>query len=350
MKRAETYYDYTKRVLGELLSTDSPTGFYHAIVEKLKRLLSEMGYTAEIDRKNVVSVQVKGKSSEKKVATSAHVDTLGLMVRSVESDGKIRFTRLGGPILATLDGEYCRVYTRGGKAYTGTILSLSPSVHVFPDSRERARDEENMYVRLDEEVYSKEDVIALGIENGCFIAYDPKTVFTESGYIKSRFLDDKAGSSCLLTALKILKEEALVPAYDTIFCFTNYEEVGHGAATVGKDCDELIAVDMGCIGKDLSCKETDVSVCAKDSGGPYDYDVTNKLISLAKKENLNYAVDIYPLYGSDVGASYSAGNNIKGGLIGPGVAASHGMERTHKKGVMATVDLLLNYLLTEDEK
>lgn len=344
MQKAENYKDYTCSVLKEILEADSPTGFPALVIEKLRAVLCRMGYESEISNKNVASVFVKGISSRKKICVSAHVDTLGAMVRSVSSNGEIRFTKVGGPLLPTLDGEYCRIYTRDGRVYTGTILSSSPSVHVFPDAASRTRDEDNMYVRLDEEVSSSEDVRRLGVENGCFICYDAKTVFTDSGFVKSRFLDDKAGSACLLTVLKMMKEDGLRPEYDTTFCFTNYEEVGHGAATVGKEADELLAVDMGCIGLDLSCKETQVSICAKDSSGPYDYEMVNRLIDCAKRNAVDYAVDIYPRYSSDVSASRSAGNDVRGGLIGPGVAASHGMERTHLKGIFATVDLIASYL------
>lgn len=344
MQKAENYKDFTCSVLKEILEVDSPTGFPVLIIEKLRAVLRRMGYESEVSNKNVASVFVKGNSSRKKICVSAHVDTLGAMVRSVSSNGEIRFTKVGGPLLPTLDGEYCRIYTRDGRVYTGTILSSSPAVHVFPDAASRTRDEDNMYVRLDEEVSSSEDVKKLGIENGCFICYDTKTVVTDSGFVKSRFLDDKAGSACLLTVLKMMKDGGSRPEYDTTFCFTNYEEVGHGAATVGKEADELLAVDMGCIGLDLSCKETQVSICAKDSSGPYDYDMVNRLIDCAKRNAVDYAVDIYPRYSSDVSASRSAGNDVRGGLIGPGVAASHGMERTHLKGIFATVDLIASYL------
>jgi putative aminopeptidase FrvX len=236
------------------------------------------------------------------------------------------------------------VYADGGKVYTGTFLSDSPSCHVYKDAGTKERNEDTMYVRLDEEVYSATDVEKLGIRTGSMIALDPKTTVTDSGYIKSRFLDDKAGSGCLLAVLYALKKENLTPAFDTDFYFTNYEEVGHGAATIARDADELIAVDMGCVGAGLACKETQVSVCVKDGRGPYDYEIVERLLSLAKEKGIDYAADVYPYYGSDVGAAWSAGADVKGGLIGPGVQASHGMERTHIKGLTATTALLAAYL------
>lgn len=344
MIHQKSYEEYMLSALAELLKVDSPTGFSKAINEKLTEMLSKIGYYAETTNKRLVKVCVKGKSSGKKLAISAHVDTLGAMVRSISGDGAIRFTKLGGPILPTFDGEYCKIYADGGKVYTGTFLSDSPSCHVFKDAGSKERNEDTMYVRIDEEVTSKKDVEALGIRTGSLIAIDTKTTVTDSGYVKSRFLDDKAGSACLLTVLYLMKKENLVPDYDVDFYFTNYEEVGHGAATVAKDADELLAVDMGCVGADLACRETQVSICVKDGRGPYDYEMVERLISLAKKNGIDYATDVYPYYGSDVGAAWSAGADVKGGLIGPGVHASHGLERTHIKGLVATVSLLSAYL------
>ena len=340
----KNYEKYMLDSLKEILAVDSPTGFSKSINEKLVEMLTKLGYKVEVTNKRAVRVGVKGKCSEKKLAVSAHVDTLGAMVKSISGNGELRFTRLGGPILATLDGEYCKIYADGGKIYTGTFLSDSPSCHVYKDAGTKERNEDTMYVRIDEEVSSKADVEKLGIRVGSLIAIDTKTTITDSGYVKSRFLDDKAGSACLLAVLYALKSENLVPAYDVDFYFTNYEEVGHGAATIAKDADELLAVDMGCVGNGLSCKETQVSVCVKDGHGPYDYEMVERLLSIAKANGLDYAADVYPYYGSDVGAAWSAGADVKGGLIGPGVHASHGMERTHKKGLVATVSLISAYL------
>lgn len=342
--KAENYKSFILSTLKEIMSVDSPTGFSAAINQKLTEILSSLGYAAKESNKRLIKVSVPGNDRKKKVAVSAHVDTLGALVRSISADGKIRFTRLGGPVLPTFDGEYCRIYADGGRIYTGTFLSDSCSCHVYRDAGTLERNENTMYVRLDEEVNSASDVKSLGIRTGSLIALDPKTTVTESGFIKSRFLDDKAGSTCLLTVLAAMKQEGKTPACDVDFYFTNYEEVGHGAATVGGDAAELLAVDMGCVGADLECKETQVSICVKDGHGPYDYEMVERLIALAKERKIDYAADVYPYYGSDVGAAWSAGADVKGGLIGPGVHASHGMERTHIKGLYATIDLLFAYL------
>ncbi|WP_026887275.1 M42 family metallopeptidase [Clostridium beijerinckii] len=336
--------EYVLDVAKEILEFDSPTGFCFEIIDKIRDIVRELGYGFETTNKGCGIITVKGKSDEKILGLSAHVDTLGAMVRSITSDGKIKFTLLGGPIVPTLDSEYCVIRTREGKKYTGTFLSVSPAAHVFEDSSSKTRDPKNMEIRIDEEVYSKSDVQKLGICAGDFIFIDPKTTVTESGFIKSRFIDDKGSVSCLMGLLELFNREKIIPKYTTKILISTYEEVGHGASYIPSDIDEMIAVDMGCIGDDLTCSEYDVSICAKDSGGPYDYNMVTKLVNLAKDNNLKYAVDIYPMYGSDVGAALRGGNDIRGALIGPGVHASHGMERTHYSAFENTVKLLYLYL------
>ena len=328
----------------EILSFNSPTGFCFEIIDKIEEMLKPYGYNFQRTNKGCAVITIPGESNERVVGLSAHVDTLGAMVRSITGSGTLRFTLLGGPIVPTLDGEYCTIRTREGKLYTGTFLSTSPAAHVFKDASTKKRDDENMEVRIDEVVSSKEDVQKLGIENGDYIAYDPKTVLCESGYIKSRFLDDKLSVCILMSLLESYKTNHIVPERGFYICISTYEEVGHGASYVPEEVKEFISVDMGCIGEDLSCTERDVSICAKDSGGPYDYDITTLMSNLAKENNIRHAIDIYPFYGSDTGAALKGGNNIKGGLIGPGVAHSHGMERSHIDGVIATFDLLRAYI------
>ena len=333
--------DYAQQLLG----IDSPTGFTQHAIAWIEEQVQALGYTCYRNAKGNLIVEIEGPADQPVVAVSAHTDTLGLMVRSIKKDGKLAFTRLGGPCLPTLDGEYCRIITRQGKVYTGTILSTAPAVHVYKEASSQERSEETMEVRIDELVRNEEDVRQLGIQAGDIIAIDPKTTITPSGFIKSRFLDDKISAAIFLTLLKALKEENVTLPQKTYFLFSTYEEVGHGASWIPGDVTELLAVDMGCIGTDLSCTETDVSICAKDSGGPYDYQMTSRLIELAQAHQLPYAVDIYPFYGSDCGAALKGGNDIRGALIGPGVHASHGMERTHMQGVSAAYTLLAAYLI-----
>ncbi|WP_252230259.1 M42 family metallopeptidase [Clostridium sp. ZBS15] len=336
--------EYILKTAKEILEFNSPTGFCFDIMKKIEEIAKGFGYEFETTRKGCGIITVKGESNNEVIGLSAHVDTLGAMVRSITSDGKLKFTLLGGPIVPTLDGEYCIIRTREGKLYNGTFLSTSPAAHVFEDSSSKTREPKNMEIRIDEVVKSKEDVEKLGICAGDFVFIDPKTTITESGFIKSRFIDDKGSVSCLMGLLELFNREKITPKFTTKIFISVYEEVGHGSSYIPKDITEMIAVDMGCIGDDLNCTEYDVSICAKDSGGPYDYNMTTNLVNLAKENDINYAVDIYPMYGSDVGAALRGGNDIRGALIGPGVHASHGMERTHYNALENTIKLLYLYL------
>ncbi len=336
--------EYLKDLVYRLFGCDSPSGYSQQIDKLLLDELKEIGYEGKITNKGNVIVQIKGKDSSKKVATSAHVDTLGLMVRSINSDGTLNVTNVGGPSIPTLDGEYCRIVTRSQKIYTGTILCKSASVHVYDDAKSKTRDLDAMMIRIDEKVHSKEDVLTLGIQNGDYIMIDPKTVITPSGFLKSRFIDDKGSVCVILCALKEMKENNWIPNYDTFVYFVNQEEVGHGASTIDPSISEFVTVDMGCVGKDLAGNEYQVSICAKDSLGPYSYDLTSRLCSLAKENKIAHVVDIFPYYGSDIGAAWHSGVDCQGALIGPGVHASHGMERTHLDALNETIRLLLAYL------
>ena len=180
----EQYQNYLIDTASSLLSIDSASGFTTNVTDYLLKTVEELGYPAYRNNIGNVIVTVEGEDDTEPVALSAHVDTLGLMVRSITSDGMLMITSVGSPLLPSLDGEYCNIHTRDGKVYTGTILSLSPAIHVFPDASTRDRDEQNMAVRIDEIVHSKEDVEALGIHAGDFVCYDPKTTFTKSGFLK----------------------------------------------------------------------------------------------------------------------------------------------------------------------
>lgn len=327
----------------EILEIPSPGGYCHNIINILKKDVEDMGFKFEITQKGNGIITIEGKT-DYTIGLSVHVDTLGAIVSTVTDKGTLKFSNIGGPIWATLDGEYCKIHTRDNKTYTGTILSTSPAIHVYKDASSKERKPEHMEVRIDEVVKNKQDVLDLGIQVGDIISFEPKTTITESGFIKSRFLDDKINVASIFGFMKYLKDNNITPKYTIKVILSTYEEVGHGAAWIPQDIKELIAVDMGCIGENLSCTEYDVSICPKDSSGPYDYQITSRLMELSKENSLDYAVDVYPYYGSDVSAALRGGNDIKGGLIGPGVHASHGMERTHYSGIENTIKLLILYV------
>jgi len=334
------YIDFIAEQLKTLTAIPSPSGYTKNATDYLMKLLQDIGYEPKLSRKGNVFVTLGGDGEP--LVLAAHVDTLGAMVRSIKDNGRLRPTTLGGHVWSTADGENCTIHTRDGKVYTGVVLNTEPSAHVADKKVETL--EENMEILLDEPVSTKAETLALGIQTGDIIAMDPRTVITESGYIKSRFLDDKLSASILLGIAKIVKDESLSFHRKVSLLFTVYEEVGHGGSFVPEDTTEMISVDMGCVGADLGCTERMVSICAKDSGGPYNYDLVTELSNIAKEEQLDYAIDVYPHYGSDVEATLHAGYDIRHGLIGPGVYASHNYERSHLDGVKNTFLLLTTYI------
>ena len=332
--------EYISEQLKALTAIPSPSGYTGKVTDYLLSVLTDLGYEPLRSRKGNVLVTLGGDS--RPLILAAHVDTLGAMVRSIKENGRIRPTTLGGHQWSTADGENCTIHTRDGRVYTGVVLNMEPSSHVADEKVNPV--EENMEILLDENIKDMEDVRALGIQAGDIIAMDPRTVITESGYIKSRFLDDKLSAAILLGLAKAVKEEKIVLPRKVSLLFTVYEEVGHGGSFIPDDTEEMISVDMGCVGADLGCTEHMVSICAKDSGGPYHYELISELAETAKKEGLNYAIDVYPHYGSDVEATLRAGYDIRHGLIGPGVYASHNYERSHLDGARNTFLLLRAYI------
>ncbi len=336
--------DYLLKALESIVSVPSPSGFAMKAVECCESMASELGYPSWRNRKGNLCIKVEGERHDRCIGVFTHVDTLGAMVRSINADGTLRITGIGGNMFGTLDGEYCLIHTRGGKTYTGTILCKSPAVHVFPDASTLERKEENMMVRIDEIVHSDNDTKALGIGTGDFVSVDPKFTVTPSGFIKSRYLDDKGSTACSFAMMELMRRKSIVPKCDVIFVISTYEETGVGGSHIPPEITEVIAFDMGCVGLDLAGDETKVSICPLDSSGPYDYGMTDRLIELGKKLKLDYAVDVFPRYASDASTALRGGNDIKAALIGPGVAASHGMERSHVSGLENSIKLLMAYI------
>lgn len=335
-----SYMDFIKEQLYTLTSIPSPSGFTRKATDYLLSELSSLGYSPERSNKGNVFVTLGGSGSP--LVLAAHVDTLGAMVRSIKDNGRLRPTTLGGHQWSTADGENCTIHTRDGRVYTGVVLNTEPSAHVADQKTEQL--EENMEILLDENTASAKETLALGVQTGDIIAMDPRTIVTESGYIKSRFLDDKLSAAILIGLAKAIREEGWKLNRKVSLLFTVYEEVGHGGCVVSDDTEEMISVDMGCVGDDLGCTERMVSICAKDSGGPYNYDLVTTLSNIARELDLDYAIDVYPHYGSDVETTLRAGYDIRHGLIGPGVYASHNYERSHMDGVRNTFELLKAYI------
>lgn len=339
------YAVYAAEKTTALLSIDSPTGFTKEAAQWVKDEFEALGFSAGITVKGGVLVDLGGSDKNNALFLEAHTDTLGAMVAEIKSDGRLKLTPLGGMRAENGEAENVRIHTRSGKIYDGTFQLINASVHVNGDYAETKRSFDTTEVVIDEDVKTADETRELGVEVGDIVCFDPRTRITESGYIKSRFLDDKLSVGILLAFAKYMKDNKLTPERQLYAHITVYEEVGHGgSASLPEGITEAISVDMGCVGEGLTCTEKQVSICAKDSGGPYSYDVTGKLIEAAKKENADYAVDVYPHYGSDVEATLRAGYDIKHGLIGAGVYASHGYERSHIDGVLNTLKVLKGYI------
>ena len=341
----QQYMDYILTQLKALMAIDSPSGYTKEVTDYLMAQYKEMGYTPKKTVKGGVLVELGGKEKENALFMEAHVDTLGAMVAEIKADGRLRLTPIGGLNANNAEAENCRICTRFNGTYEGTMQLTDASIHVNGKYNDTSRSFDVMEVLIDEKVSSKKEVEDLGIMAGDVICFEPRTTITKSGYLKSRFLDDKLSAAILMGDAKYLKDENVCPKRALYQHFTVYEEVGHGgSASIPEGVTEVLSVDMGCVGQGLSCKEHQVSICAKDSGGPYNYDVVTDLITAAKRENLDYAVDIYPHYGSDAEAALRSGYDVRHGLIGPGVYASHGYERSHVDGVKNTFLLLKSYL------
>ena len=343
----QIYVDYMAEVIGKLVNTPSPSGYIEQILPVVREEAQKLGYSVEVTPTGAMVIDVPGEDEESKdvLCLAAHVDTLGAMVRSVTAQGTLKIMSVGGYMFSTIEGEYCKIHSRRtGKTFTGTVLTTSPSVHVHDDAYKLERVEKSREIRIDERVASKEDVIALGIDAGDYVSFEPRFEYTESGFIKSRHLDDKASAGVLFGVLKYMKDNNLVPNQHVKIMLTSYEEIGRGASWLPENVTSMLAVDMGCVGDDLSGDEYHVSICAMDSAGPYDYQMTNTLMDLAKRDGIGYVVDVFPHYSSDASAAMRGGNPIRAALIGQGVQASHSMERTHIDGVYQTFKLVLAYL------
>ncbi len=340
-------HTYLRDILVRLLKIPSPTGYTHHATAFVSTALEELGLTPESTPKGAVMARMPGQQNGPLRALTGHVDTLGAMVKAIKPNGRLQLVRIGGFSWNTVEGEGCQVFTRSGRVVTGSLLVTKASTHIFgQEVGNLRRDDATMELRLDERVTSAADVQALGIQVGDFVAFDPRVVITPNDFIRSRHLDDKAGVAAMLTAAKAIIDAGTLPMHPLLLHFSNYEEVGHGAAgAFPPELAELVAVDMAAVGEGQTSDEFHVTICAKDSGGPYHYELTTRLRSLAEAHHIPHKIDIYPYYGSDAEAYWRAGGTAPIALIGPGVDASHNYERTHMDALIATTQLILAYML-----
>lgn len=313
----QKYLDYILDETKKLLAIDSPSGFTERAASYVMDEYTALGYTPVRTTKGGVFCEIsRNPNKGDSLMMEAHIDTLGAMVCEIQPNGYLKLSPIGGMNANNAEAENCKIYTREGKIYTGTFQLCDASVHVNGKFDETSRSYDVMEVVLDEKVKTKEDTLALGILPGDIVCFDPRTTITENGYIKSRFLDDKLSAGILLGFAKFIKDEKIMLPRTIYHHITVYEEVGHGgAASIPSDVSEVLSVDMGCVGNGLSCTEHQVSICAKDSRGPYTYDVVTNLINAAKHQNIDFAVDVYPYYGSDADVALTAGHDVRHGLI-----------------------------------
>ncbi|WML27052.1 M42 family metallopeptidase [Neobacillus sp. OS1-33] len=338
----------TLKLITDLVSIPSPSGNTNEVITYVEKFLSELQIKTYRNRKGGLIATIEGKDSSKHRMLTAHVDTLGAMVKEVKANGRLKIDLIGGFKYNSIEGEYCQIETSSGKKYTGTILMHQTSVHVYKDAGKAERNQENIEIRLDEKVHNAAEVHALGIQVGDFISFDPRVEVTPSGYIKSRHLDDKASVAILLQLIKQIKIENLTLPYTTHFLISNNEEIGYGGnSNITPETVEYLAVDMGAMGDGQSTDEYTVSICVKDASGPYHFELRKNLVRLAEENKIDYKLDIYPFYGSDASAAIRSGHDIVHGLIGPGIDSSHAFERTHESSIENTSKLLYHYVQAE---
>ncbi|MCQ9299985.1 M42 family metallopeptidase [Staphylococcus hyicus] len=334
--------------LKDLTAIHSPSGDTELAIHYVKEQLIQMGYAPELTRKGGLYVEVEGRNKTQKRCITAHVDTLGAMVKEVLDDGRVRIDLIGGFKYNAIEGEYCSIRTADDQTFTGTILLHETSPHVYLNNQKIERTQDHMEVRIDAKVISKEETLNLGINVGDFVSFNPRTEVTATGFIKSRHLDDKVSVALMLSYLKELSNNKITLPYTTIFYISNNEEIGYGAnSNIDTSVEEFIALDMGAIGDGQNTDEYSVSICAKDASGPYHKKLRHHLVNLCRKENIPYKVDIYPYYASDATGALHAGADVKHGLFGAGIESSHAMERTHEDGITATYNLLKAYCESE---
>ncbi|MDO5017715.1 MAG: M42 family metallopeptidase [Lagierella massiliensis] len=331
--------------LEEILNTPSPSGDTEKVMEIVRKKFEDLGLEISFTNKRAMIATLRGETDENQSTFAAHVDTLGLMVKEIKDNGRLKTTLIGGYGYPAVEGEYVTISTIDGKEYTGTCLHEHASVHVYKDASSADRNADTMEIRIDELTNSREETEALGINVGDFIYLDSRTEITNSGFVKSRHLDDKACVFILYEVAKYFVENNIKPKHTMNFFISNYEEIGHGASTgIPENTDEFIVVDMAAPGIGQTSSEQACTICPKDSSGPYDLELKKRFVRIAKDNEIEYRLDIYPYYGSDGSAALRAGADLRVALIGPGVDASHAMERTHIDGIQASIDLCIKYI------
>lgn len=337
-----------ERLVGRIkdyMAVGSPSGYTFHLTDQIKMECAAKNIQVKETNKGALIITLPGENGDKERAISAHVDTLGGMVKEITKKGRIRFHKLGGGSYSAVEGENCTIITQSGKKYRGAVLPDMASTHIHgKKARNVIRQEDNMAIRIDEKVYSKSDVLNLGIQVGDIIYYDTRTELTDSGFLKSRYIDNKVAVGILMDIVFEWSKKSIRPKYTTHFILSNYEEVGHGVSVIPDDVTELLALDIGLVGEGQTSDEYSVSITAKDKRTPYDYKFRSKLVDLCIENKIDYNVDVYRYYSSDATQAIHRGCDLKIACIGPGTDSTHHYERTHLDSVLNTHALISAYL------
>lgn len=327
------------------LDIPSPSGFTHMAIDEVERDFNSLGYKSFRTNKNALVGVMDGKNNEKARVITAHIDTLGAIVKYIEADGKIRYNKVGGGAWAAVEGENCTIFSRKNKTFRASVLPDMAATHIYGQAKgNQERNQENMYIRLDEKIKNREDVLKLGINVGDFIAMDTRYEKTESGFLKSRYLDNKLALAILLETMELIKEENITPEYRTYFYISNYEENGHGVGYLPEEAFEILALDIGIVGPKQNSDEYSVSIAAKDNKTLYNYEFRERLVDLCEEKDIDYKVDLYNFYSTDSTQCIRQGRDLNFSSIGPGINSSHHYERTHIDSVINTTRLTLEYI------
>jgi peptidase M42 family hydrolase len=342
--------DWMLDLLVRLLRTPSPTGRTDEVMQLVGETLEEIGVDFELTRRGAMLAHLPGAQSNPDRAVIVHTDTIGCMVRELKPNGRLAVVPVGTHSARFAEGARVTIFTdEVDVTFGGTILPLKASGHAYSDEVDtQGVGWDHLEVRVDELVHARDDVAALGIQVGDFVALDALPELTASGFVKSRHLDDKGGVAAVLAAVKALVDTGTELAVGAHLLITISEEVGHGASHgLHTDVAEMVSVDAAVVAPTQASTETGVTVAMQDMHGPFDYHLIRKLLRLADEHGIEATRDVFRYYRSDVAAALEAGAETRAALLGFGVDATHGWERTHRDALVAIARLVGVYLQTD---
>jgi peptidase M42 family hydrolase len=267
------------------------------------------------------------------------------MVSEIKPNGRLRLAPIGTWSSRFAEGGRVTLFS-AKRPHRGTVLPLKASGHVYDKEIDtQPVNWDQLELRVDERVSDGSEIYAKGVRVGDFVAFDPQPELTDTGFIVSRHLDNKAGVASLLASAKAILDADIVLPINAHLLFTIFEEVGSGASTVlHQDVAEMVGIDNATPAPGQNSTEYDVTVAMMDSSGPFDYHLTHRLIDLAEQCNINIKRDVFKHYRCDAASAVEAGNDIRTALICFGVDASHGYERTHIDSLISLAYLIAMYM------